>query len=95
MKLGSQLFVSPLAQSLFNELTGLATFIAREAFGFNTRLTVRCDDDFYRFVQATPPTFTVSLIEPSSSDCSMTVCPFLRPSILAFSTTYDCRKRSR
>ena len=40
-----------------------------------------------------PPTLTVSFIEPSSSDCSVIVSPFLRASSLALSTAYDCRKR--
>ena len=95
MKLSGQLLTGSLSQCLLNKLTGLTAFAASEAFGFHTGLAVRGDDDFDGFIQAAPPMFTVSLMEPSSSDCSVMVCPFLRASSLAFSTAYDWRKRSR
>lgn len=95
MELGRQLFAGALSQCLFEKLARFATFAAVEALGLDGRLAIGGNGDFNALVQAAPPTLTVSLIEPSACDFSVTVCPCLRASSFAFSTAYDCRKRSR
>ena len=86
MKFSRQLFAGALTKCLFNELTSLATFTACKTLGLDLRLSRRRDDDFDGLAHAAPPTETVNLIEPSASDCSVTVCPFLRASSFVFST---------
>ena len=46
---------------------------AGEAFGLNSGFPLRGDDDFDHSIHASPPTCTVSLMEPSASVCSVTV----------------------
>ena len=86
MELGFERLVSLLAEGLLDEPARVPTFRANKTFGLDARLTVWCDNDFDGFAHAAPPTLMVNFTEPSSSDCSVTVCPFLRASILAFST---------
>ena len=88
MELGFEQLVGLLAECLFDEAARVATFTANKAFGFDSRLTVECNDDLDGFAHTAPPTLMVSFTEPSSSACSVTVWPFLRASILAFSTAY-------
>ena len=85
VKLGSQRLADALAESLFNEAAGVAAFAANETFGLHAGLAGWRHSDLYEF-QAAPPIWTVSLIDPSPNDCSVTVCPRLRASIRAFST---------
>ena len=87
VKLGRQRLADTLAESLFDEAAGVAAFTAHEAFGLHAGLTGRGDGDLDGLGRhATPPIWTVSLIDPSTSDCSVTVCPRLWASIRAFST---------
>ena len=86
VKLSSQRLADALAESLFNEAAGVAAFAANETFGLHAGLACRGNGDLDGLIQAAPPIWTVSLIEPSVSDCSVTVCPRLRASIRAFST---------
>ena len=73
MKLSGQLFAGPLTKCLFDELTGRSAFTADKAPGLDLRLPRRRNDDFDGLAHAAPPTVTVNLIEPSASDCSVTV----------------------
>ena len=73
MKLSRQLFLSSLTQCLFDELTGRPAFTADKAPGLDLGLSRRRNDDFDGLAHAAPPTETVNLIEPSASDCSVTV----------------------
>ena len=73
MKLSRQLFLSSLTQCLFDELTGRPAFAADEAPGLDLRLPRRRDDDLDGLAHAAPPTCTVNLMDPSASDCSVTV----------------------
>jgi len=60
-----------------------------EAARLDARGAFRADGDLDLFLgarRAAPPTITVTLIEPSSRRVSEHVWPFLRASILAFST---------
>lgn len=86
MEFGSQRLTDALAESLFNEAAGVATFAADEAFGLHLGLASRGHGDLDGLIQAAPPIWTVSLIDPSVSDCFVTVCPRLRASMRAFST---------
>ena len=86
MKVGRQRLTDTLAESLFNEAAGVAAFAANETFGLHTGLACRGHSDFDGLIQAAPPIWTVTLIDPSPNDCSVTVCPRLRASIRAFST---------
>jgi len=62
-----------ISACLFDELTGLTAFAADKAFGLDLRLPCGRDDDFDDLAHAAPPTVTVNLMEPSTSDCSVTV----------------------
>ena len=86
VKLGSQRLTDVLAESLFNEAAGVAAFAANETLGLHAGLACRGHGDLDGLIQAAPPIWTVSLIDPSPNDCSVTVCPRLRASIRAFST---------
>ena len=90
VKLGSQRLPDSLAESLFDEAACVAAFTANETFGLHTGLACRGHSDFDGLIQAAPPIWTVTLIDPSPNDCSVTVCPRLRASIRAFSTAYAC-----
>ena len=85
VELGRELLGGPLAQGL---LQVPARFTARrpgEALGLDRGLALGTDRDLDGF-QAPPPTWMVSLMEPSARLCSKTVCPCLWASIRAFST---------
>lgn len=82
MELGGFSFLGRVAERMFNKATGLDALAAGEPLCFNGRATFGIHYDFDSFVQAAPPTFTVSLIEPLSSRCSLTEWPFFRASIL-------------
>ena len=84
-ELGSCLHGGLFAERLFDELAGLNAISACEALGFDRAIAFAVDDDFY-FLQAAPPTLTVSLIEPLSSFCSITEWPFWRARLFARST---------
>ena len=86
VNLGSQRLADALSESLFNEAAGVAALAADEPFGLHVGLAGRGHGDLDGLIQAAPPIWTVSLIDPSASDCSVTVCPRLRASIRAFST---------
>ncbi len=86
MKVGRQRLTDTLAESLFDEAAGVAAFAANEALGLHAGLACRGHGDLDGLIQAAPPIWTVSLIDPSANDCSVTVCPRLRASIRAFST---------
>jgi hypothetical protein len=58
-------------QGLLNKFRGVATVGAREALGLDLRAALRVDGDLNR-LYAPPPTWTVSLIEPSVRACSVT-----------------------
>ena len=64
--------VGLFAESLFDELAGLDALTAGEALGFDRAVAFGVDGDFNSFIQAAPPTLTVSLMEPLSSFCSTT-----------------------
>lgn len=81
MELGSFSFLDRTAEGLLDKATGLDALAAGEALCFNGRATFGINHDFNTFVQAAPPTWTVNLIEPLSSCCSTTECPFFRASI--------------
>ena len=85
MKLRFELLTHSRAKSRFDSTARLLTVIPNESVGFNFALAIQSDNDDDRF-QETPPTFTVNLIEPSSSGCSVTEWPFLRASSVAAST---------
>lgn len=85
MKLWLQMFRRRLTQRLFHEPAGITTLGTGEPVSFHLRLTVFGHSNLDSF-QETPPTLTVNLIDPSSSDCSVTEWPFLRASSVAFST---------
>ena len=72
MELWFELFCFSLAQGLFQEPAGRATVAAGKALGFDAGLAIRGDDDFDCLLHAAPPTWMVSLMEPSSSGCSRT-----------------------
>ena len=73
-------------EGLFDKLAGFETFGTGESTGFDSALALGVDDDFDFLTQAAPPTLMVSLIDPLSSRCSTTECPFRRASIFVFST---------
>src|SRR5271165_4951302 len=81
----SQFLTSALAESLFDGPARIPALAAGEAARFDLGLTLGVDGDLDGF-QAAPPTRMVSLMEPSGRVCSVTWCPFMRASILAFST---------
>src|SRR5271157_478466 len=83
--LSGQLLIRMLTEGLLYELTGFATFAAGEAARLDPGLTPGVDGDLDELHEP-PPTRIVSLIDPSASDCSVIWWPFLRASILAFST---------
>lgn len=56
MKLRLEHFSGLPSECSLDELAGLAAPTAHEALGFDTRLTVRSDDDFDGLAQAAPPT---------------------------------------
>ena len=85
MELGCELFAFAIAQGLFNQIAGFTAGFTSETFGLYGALSLGANSDLYG-LQAAPPTWMVSLIEPSASDCSLTECPCLRASSLAFST---------
>jgi len=85
VKLGLEDFTGLQAKGLLNEPAGFTAFAASESLRFDFRLTVGSDKNLNGF-QMTPPTRTVSLMDPSASGCSKTVCPFFRASSFAFST---------
>jgi len=70
MKLWLELFCFRLTQGLFQKPAGRATLAAGKALGFDAGLAIRGDDDFNGLLHAAPPTWMVSLMEPSSSGCS-------------------------
>lgn len=72
MELIGQTLIGYLPQGVFNELARVAALGACEAFRFDAGLAIWRNDDFDGF-QIAPPTFTVSLIEPSASGCSVTL----------------------
>lgn len=85
MELRFELFTGARAKSCFDESARFLAFAANEAVRLHAALSIGCNDDFNRF-QETPPTLTVSLMAPSSSNCSVTEWPFLRASSVARST---------
>ena len=95
MELGGECLADALAESLFQKLAGLATFAASKTFGLHFGLSGRRHGDLDRLkcreFQAAPPIWTVSLIDPSESDCSVSVCPRLRASMRVLSTAYACK----
>lgn len=88
VELPRQLLVRAITEGLFDELAGQAALAAGKALGFDLCGAVRRNGDFYGFQVAPPATCTVSLMEPSASDCSTTAWPFFLASILVFSTAY-------
>lgn len=87
VKLGGQRLADTLAEGFFNKAARVAAFTANEAFGLHAGLSGRRDSDLNGLGRhAAPPIWTVNLIDPSASDCSLIVCPRLRASIRAFST---------
>ena len=83
--LGRERLADFLAESLFQKPAGLLAFGPGEALRLDAGFSGGRDDDLDRF-QAAPPIWIVSLIEPSVSSCSVTVCPLRRASMQAFST---------
>ena len=73
------------SKRLLEKAAGRLTVGAREAAGSDPCFSLRGNNNFDDLAQLVPLTLTVSLMEPSASCCSMTVCPCLRPSILHFS----------
>ncbi len=71
VKLRLQMFRRRLAQCLFHKSAGVTTLGTSKPMRFDFGLTVFRDGDLDDFQDA-PPTLTVNLIEPSSSDCSVT-----------------------
>lgn len=56
VELSLEHFTGLLSECPLNELTGLPTFAAHEAFGFDARLPVVSDGDFDGLAQVVPPT---------------------------------------
>jgi hypothetical protein len=54
VKLGLELFMLSLTESLLDKLTGLAAIVANKPLGLNPSLTIRGHDDF-NGLQAAPP----------------------------------------
>ena len=93
MELGGECLVDALAESLLDKAARIAAFTAHETLGLHAGLAGRRDGDLDGLQcgrQAAPPIWTVSLIDPSASDCSVIVCPRLWASMRAFSTAYAC-----
>lgn len=88
MKITGELLARSRAKSRLEKLACFTAGRTGESFGLDFRFTVRRDRHFDDLVHECPPTCRVSLIEPSSRACSRTLCPFLRASMVAFSTEY-------
>ena len=71
MEFGRERFTQALAKSFFDEATRLTALAANEAFGLHLGLSGRGHGDLDGLIQAAPPIWTVSLIDPSVSDCSV------------------------
>src|SRR3954471_24361782 len=95
VELGGERLGGLRAQGLLDELAGLAALGPREAPGLDGRLAPGADGDLDDLVQDAPPTRIDSRMDPSGRACSTTEWPFVRASILARSTAYACRNRSR
>ena len=72
VELGGEGLGGPGAQGLLDEPAGLAALASGEASGLDPGLAPGVDGDLDGLVQDTPPTWMVSLIDPSASDCSTT-----------------------
>src|SRR5437868_1918166 len=93
VELGRRPLAGPGAQGLLKELARLAALAAREPLRLDAGLALGVDRDLDGLHSA-PPSWMVSLIEPSGRACSTILWPRLRASILAFSAAYRCRRRS-
>src|SRR3954468_4080589 len=93
VELGRERLGGPPAERLLDEPAGLAALPAGEALGLDLCLADGGDGDLDDLHDA-PPTVIDSLMEPSASGCSTTEWPRRRASIPAFSTAYNCMKRS-
>lgn len=71
MELRFEMLALSRAKCLFDKPASVLAFTADESVRFHAALTVGRHDYLDRFQDA-PPTLTVSLMEPSSSDCSVT-----------------------
>src|SRR5208337_2655523 len=85
VELSGQLLVGALTEGLLDELARFPALAAREAARLDPGLALGVDGDLDDLHEP-PPTRIVSLIDPSARDCSVIWWPFLRASILAFST---------
>ena len=97
VELGGELLASHLAQRLLDEPAGIATGRSGKSPCLHGGRALRTDDDFNRLHAAPPnppptelpkelPTWMVSLMEPLSNFCSVSVWPIRRASMRAFST---------
>src|SRR4051812_24251498 len=86
VELGGQALGGAFAQRLLEESAGVLTGWAGKALGLHDDRALGINGDLDRLQMPPPPTDTVSLIDPSASNRSLTLCPALRASSLAFST---------
>src|SRR5208337_4206886 len=85
VELRGQLLVGALTEGLLDEPARFPALAAGEAVRLDLRLALGAGGDLDDLHEP-PPTRIVSLIDPSARDCSVIWWPFLRASILAFST---------
>lgn len=90
VELSRYLLAGSLSEGLLNELARVLARCSSKPLGLDRGFPVWSDKDFDDFQEA-PPIFTVNLIAPFSSVCSVTRCPLRFASILAFSTAYAWR----
>ena len=73
VELGGEGFADTLTKGLFDEAAGITAIRASETFGSDRGFALGIDENFNGLCHAAPPlTWMVSLIEPSTSCCSMT-----------------------
>ena len=88
VKLGGDLLASAIAERGLQGAARLLALTTSETLSRNGGVSFGRHHDFDNLVQAAPPTLMVSFTLPSSSRCSVTLCPRRRDSILLFSMAY-------
>ena len=83
VELGGHLLGGPLPEGLLDEPAGVPALGAGEPLGLDGRLALGADGDLDGLVQEAPPTWMVSLTEPSGRACSKTLWPRFLASIVA------------